>query len=228
MAGLASRFVAAREQGWRVVVDVVVGVQGRSCVEVDNQNLVREGLRSLLKLVEDVEVVGEATDGQKAVDVVPSPKPNLLLLDLRMPVLDGVEVLRQLGARGALPPTLILTTFDEDALLLETIRAAAKGFLLKAFPSNSSPKPSAPCSRAWSWQSSSHIAFSTDRALFVVRYCLTGFQDRSTGPFAGPWLQCVRLPETASREAPYGNRVTCRPRARMAAATQRVGVIGRS
>ncbi len=98
---------------------------------VDDQNLVREGLKGLLALVDDVEVIGEAADGQEAVDAVPEVAPDLLLLDLRMPILDGVEVLRQLGARQVLPPTLVLTTFDDDTLLLETIRAGAKGFLLK-------------------------------------------------------------------------------------------------
>lgn len=98
---------------------------------VDDQTLVREGLEGLLALVDDVEVVGEAADGQEAVDRIPTVEPDLVLLDLRMPGMGGVDVLRALGARDELPPTLVLTTFDDDELVLETIRAGARGFLLK-------------------------------------------------------------------------------------------------
>ncbi len=98
---------------------------------VDDQNLVRAGLKGLLALVEDVEVVAEAVDGQQAIDLVPEIRPDLVLLDLRMPGKGGVEVLRELGEQGILPPTLVLTTFDDDELVLETIRAGARGFLLK-------------------------------------------------------------------------------------------------
>ena len=98
---------------------------------VDDQTLVREGLKSLLALVDDIEVIGEATDGSEAIEAIPRVRPDLLLLDLRMPGADGVDVLRSLGANGTLPPTLVLTTFDDDASVLETIRAGAKGFILK-------------------------------------------------------------------------------------------------
>lgn len=98
---------------------------------VDDQNLVREGLKSLLSLIDDIDVAGEAADGAAAVEEIPSIRPDLLLLDLRMPGMDGVEILRALEALDALPPPLILTTFDDDVMLLETIRAGAKGFLLK-------------------------------------------------------------------------------------------------
>ena len=98
---------------------------------VDDQNLVREGLKSLLRLVEDVEVVGEAADGQAAIAAVPEAAPDLLLLDLRMPGVDGVGVLEALRDAGSLPPTLVLTTFDDDRLLMASLRAGARGFLLK-------------------------------------------------------------------------------------------------
>jgi len=98
---------------------------------VEDQAIVRQGLHSLLDLVDDIEVVGEAADGEEAVVQIPETEADVVLLDLRMPKLDGLGVLEQLGTVGQLPPTLILTTFDDDASLLEGIRAGAKGFLLK-------------------------------------------------------------------------------------------------
>ncbi len=98
---------------------------------VDDQTLVRQGLRSLLDMVADFQVVAEADGGLAALDQIPAAAPDVVLLDLRMPDLDGLEVLRRLSDAGVLPPTLILTTFDEDALLLEAIRRGARGFLLK-------------------------------------------------------------------------------------------------
>jgi DNA-binding NarL/FixJ family response regulator len=102
----------------------------RVCI-VEDQTIVRQGLRSLLGLVPDIEVAAEASDGEEAVIVIQREKPDVVLLDLRMPKLDGVGVLRQLRERGAARPTLILTTFDDDAILFEAVRAGAKGWLLK-------------------------------------------------------------------------------------------------
>lgn len=102
----------------------------RVCI-VEDQTIVRQGLRSLLGLVPDIEVAAEASDGEEAVIVIEREKPDVVLLDLRMPKLDGVGVLRQLRERGAARPTLILTTFDDDAILFEAVRAGAKGWLLK-------------------------------------------------------------------------------------------------
>jgi DNA-binding NarL/FixJ family response regulator len=102
----------------------------RVCI-VEDQTIVRQGLRSLLALVPDIEVAAEASDGEEAVVVIEREKPDVVLLDLRMPKLDGVGVLRRLRERGAARPTLILTTFDDDAILFEAVRAGAKGWLLK-------------------------------------------------------------------------------------------------
>jgi len=98
---------------------------------VDDQTLVRQGVRSLLELSDDIEVVGEAADGASAIERVPQIKPDVLLLDMRMPGKNGLEVLEALAADQALPPTIILTTFDDEELVLAGIRAGARGYLLK-------------------------------------------------------------------------------------------------
>ena len=98
---------------------------------VDDQNLVRKGVRSLLELSEEIEVVAEAPDGAVAVTRIPEVEPDVVLLDMRMPGMNGVEVLRQLKDSDQLPPTIILTTFDDDELVLAGIRNGAKGYLLK-------------------------------------------------------------------------------------------------
>jgi DNA-binding NarL/FixJ family response regulator len=98
---------------------------------VEDQTIVRQGLKSLLAYAGDLEVAGEASDGEAAVAAVADAMPDVLLLDIRMPKKNGLEVLQALSAQGRLPPTLILTTFDDDALLLDALRAGARGFLLK-------------------------------------------------------------------------------------------------
>ncbi|HEY5243597.1 MAG TPA: response regulator transcription factor [Polyangiaceae bacterium] len=100
-------------------------------VLADDHTLVRQGIRALLALVADVELAGEAADGAETVRVVIEKRPHVLLLDLRMPRGDGVFVVQELAARGELPPTLILTTVEDDAAALEVVRAGARGFLLK-------------------------------------------------------------------------------------------------
>lgn len=102
----------------------------RVCL-VEDQTIVRQGLRSLLGLQKDIVVTAEASDGEEAIEVIEREKPDVVLLDLRMPKLDGVGVLRKLRERGSLPPTLVLTTFDDDAMLFEAVRGGAKGWMLK-------------------------------------------------------------------------------------------------
>ena len=97
----------------------------------DDQLLIRQGIRRLLELAEDIAIAGEAEDGEATIDGVAQAGADVLLLDIRMPRKNGVEVLRELGAANRLPPTLVLTTFDDDDIVLETIRAGARGFLLK-------------------------------------------------------------------------------------------------
>jgi DNA-binding NarL/FixJ family response regulator len=95
----------------------------------DDQLLVRQGIRALLELNPKIAIAGEAQDGLETVDRVGSSNADVLLLDIRMPVMDGLDVLRKLGDR--LPPTLVLTTFDDAETTLECIRAGARGFMLK-------------------------------------------------------------------------------------------------
>ena len=98
---------------------------------VDDQTLIRQGVRSLLELAGDIAVVGEAADGDEAITMIHREHPDVVLLDLRMPRKSGVAVLRELHAISALPPTIVLTTFDDDEALLEAVRAGARGYLLK-------------------------------------------------------------------------------------------------
>ncbi|WP_206861167.1 response regulator [Lysobacter changpingensis] len=98
---------------------------------VDDQTLVRQGVRSLLALAEGIEVIGEAGDGRQAVELVPQLNPDVVLMDMRMPVMSGLEALQTMARNNTLPPTIILTTFDDDQLVLAGLKAGAKGYLLK-------------------------------------------------------------------------------------------------
>ena len=99
-------------------------------VVVDDQTLVRHGIRTLLDIAH-VEVVGEADDGAAALEVIAREAPDVVLLDLRMPRYDGLWTLRQLLHRGIEVPVLVLTTFDDDTLVLDALRSGARGYLLK-------------------------------------------------------------------------------------------------
>ena len=103
---------------------------------VDDQPLLRAGFRMILEGESDIEVVGEATDGVEAIDATLRLHPDVVLMDIRMPNLDGVEATRRLAGPGAEEPVkvLILTTFDLDEYVVEALRAGASGFLLKDVP----------------------------------------------------------------------------------------------
>jgi DNA-binding NarL/FixJ family response regulator len=99
---------------------------------VDDQRLMREGLRIILENAEDIEVIGEAEDGLIAIQLAESQQPDVILMDIRMPLLDGIEAterIRQQEAPG--PRILLLTTFDTPELVVEGMRAGATGYLLK-------------------------------------------------------------------------------------------------
>jgi DNA-binding NarL/FixJ family response regulator len=98
---------------------------------VDDHTLIRQGIRSLLELAGDISVIAEAADGDEAVVMIQRDCPEVVLLDLRMPKKGGVDVLRELQALNRLPPTIILTTFDDDEALLDAVRTGARGYLLK-------------------------------------------------------------------------------------------------
>jgi DNA-binding NarL/FixJ family response regulator len=105
-------------------------------VVVDDQALVRTGFAMIIGAEPDLEVVGEASDGLEALTVVASTRPDVVLMDIRMPNLDGVEATRRLTAPDARHPTrvVILTTFDLDDYVFTALRAGASGFLLKDTP----------------------------------------------------------------------------------------------
>ena len=97
----------------------------------DDQPLVRAGLRMFLSAQPDIEVVGEAADGRDAVDAVEQHRPDVVLMDVRMPNLDGVEATRLITGAPDAPRVLVLTTFDLDEIVYDALRAGASGFLLK-------------------------------------------------------------------------------------------------
>jgi DNA-binding NarL/FixJ family response regulator len=101
---------------------------------VDDQALVRVGLRKILETESGVEVVGEAVDGQDAVRQARSMRPDVVLMDIRMPVLDGIEATRRIVGERASTRVLILTTFGLDEYVFQALRAGASGFMLKDAP----------------------------------------------------------------------------------------------
>ena len=102
---------------------------------VDDQALFREGLRTLLSIQPDLQVVGEAADGEAALRLAPTLRPAVVLMDLRMPVLGGVAATRRLHAEHPDCRVIVLTTFDDDEAVFEGLRAGAVGYLLKDTPS---------------------------------------------------------------------------------------------
>jgi DNA-binding NarL/FixJ family response regulator len=101
---------------------------------VDDQALFREGLRQILSLQPDLAVVGEAADGEEALGRVEALQPQVVLMDLRMPGLGGVEAIRRLRALDSQCRVIVLTTFDDDEEVFEALRAGAVGYLLKDAP----------------------------------------------------------------------------------------------
>ncbi len=98
---------------------------------VDDQTLIREGLASLLALVPDLTVVGQAAGGREALALVAEQSPDVVLMDVRMPGMNGVAATRQIRARYSSTRVIVLTTFDNDEYVFESLRAGASGYLLK-------------------------------------------------------------------------------------------------
>lgn len=98
---------------------------------VDDHFVVREGLKLIFETEEDYEVIGEAEDGEKAIILIEKLKPDVILLDLSMPKMNGIETIKALNEKNNLVPIIILTTYNEDNLIREGLSLGAKGYLLK-------------------------------------------------------------------------------------------------
>ena len=102
---------------------------------VDDQSLIRQGLRALLELEADIEIVGEAENGQIAINLVEKLKPDVILMDIRMPIIDGVAATKEINHHFPHSKILILTTFDDDEYVKAALQNGAMGYLLKDTPS---------------------------------------------------------------------------------------------
>ena len=102
---------------------------------VDDQNIIREGLCSLLQAKQDIEVVGEAENGKLAIEQALVLQPDVVLMDVRMPIMDGVAAIRNLQQKAPNIKVLVLTTFDDDDYITQAMKFGAKGYLLKDTPS---------------------------------------------------------------------------------------------
>ncbi|MBE9006403.1 response regulator transcription factor [Fortiea sp. LEGE XX443] len=102
---------------------------------VDDQNLIRQGLKALLELESDLEIVGEAENGEVAVELVAKLQPDVVLMDMRMPIMDGVAATREIHQRFSDTKILVLTTFDNDEYVTAALQNGAMGYLLKDTPS---------------------------------------------------------------------------------------------
>lgn len=102
---------------------------------VDDQSLIRQGLRALLELESDLEIVGEAENGENAINLVAQLQPDVVLLDIRMPIMDGVAATQEIHQRFPGIKVLVLTTFDDDQYVTAALQNGAMGYLLKDTPS---------------------------------------------------------------------------------------------
>jgi DNA-binding NarL/FixJ family response regulator len=102
---------------------------------VDDQALVRQGLATLLALEDDFEIVGQASQGNEAVQLAETLKPDVILMDIRMPQTDGVSATKQIVGKMPQTKVLVLTTFDDDEYIVQAMQAGASGYLLKDLPS---------------------------------------------------------------------------------------------
>lgn len=107
-----------------------------SIVIADDQSLMREGLKTILDLEKDIKVLATAANGREALDLCRDMKPRIVLMDIRMPVMDGVEATAAINAEGLPTAVIVLTTFDDDELIIKALKAGAKTYLLKDLPSD--------------------------------------------------------------------------------------------
>jgi DNA-binding NarL/FixJ family response regulator len=118
------------------MADIQAQQNSISVLVVDDQRLMREGLASLLSIQEGIEVVGTAVNGQDALEQAQQLSPDVILMDVRMPVLDGVAATIQIRQQLPACQILMLTTFDDDEYVINALRAGATGYLLKDIPAN--------------------------------------------------------------------------------------------
>jgi DNA-binding NarL/FixJ family response regulator len=128
---IAARRVAARDAGGGMTMS---GDGAIRVLIVDDQRLMRDGLRALLELQDGIAIVGEAGNGVEALARVAATTPDVVLMDVRMPQMSGVEATRALRERGDRPRILVLTTFDDDQYVFDALRAGAAGYVLKDLP----------------------------------------------------------------------------------------------
>lgn len=142
---------------------------------VDDQELVRAGLQGILRTQFGFDVVGECADGSQVVGSVEALHPDVVLMDVRMPVLDGVAATRALRSREGTPPVLALTTFDDDEVLAGMLRAGASGFVLKGVPAEDLQRAVRVVAEGGAWLDPS----VTSRVLAVYRQAPVPATDRS-------------------------------------------------
>ena len=163
---------------------------------VDDQSIVREGLASLLALQPDLEIIGEAENGKVAVEQAEALQPDVILMDLRMPVMDGIAAIKILTQQAPTIKILVLTTFDDDELVAQAIANGAKGYLLKDTPSAELAQAIRTVSQGYSQMSpgilakaiqpttlpskisNSEIAELTDREQEVLQLIAQGYNNR--------------------------------------------------
>jgi len=98
---------------------------------VDDQHIIRQGLKSMLELNSDMQIIGEAENGQRALEQISTLRPDVVLMDIRMPIMDGVAATRAIAEQYPTTKVLVLTTFDDDEYVSQAMRMGAKGYLLK-------------------------------------------------------------------------------------------------
>ncbi|MGI5149801.1 response regulator [Plantactinospora sp. CA-294935] len=158
-------------------------------VLVDDQELVRAGLRLILSAHDDLAIVGEAADGRAGVDLAGRLGPDVVLMDIRMPVLDGIEATRRLAGVEGAPPVLALTTFGDDEVLWGVIEAGAAGFVLKDAPAAELVGAIRVTARGGSWFDPQVAA----RVLALVRGRRAGRPASSVAALTGRELEVLRL-----------------------------------
>ncbi|PFG44733.1 LuxR family two component transcriptional regulator [Isoptericola jiangsuensis] len=176
-----------------------------SVLLVDDQQLVRSGFRLILELEDDLTVVGEAADGAAGVEAARALRPDVVLMDVQMPVVDGIEATRRVVAEGT-SRVLVLTTFDDDAYVFDALAAGASGFLLK----NADPDHLVDAVRT---VASGHALLSPEVTRRVVeRMVAGGAAPRTTDAPAVAAGPVAAAPEPAGGPAPGLDRLTARER----------------